>query len=69
MTEKTLVIYNCSDIETIEETTGKKKSSYKEEVHYLRISGDIESRKIVCLCTVQRRMEIITFWMALRQTS
>lgn len=47
MTEKTLVIYNCSDIETIEETTGKKKSSHKEEVHFLRISGDIESRKIV----------------------
>ena len=31
MTEKTLIIYNCSEIETIEKTNGKKKSSYKEE--------------------------------------
>jgi len=46
MTEKTLIIYNCSDIETIDKTNGKKKSSYKEKVHSLRISGDIENRKI-----------------------
>jgi len=46
MTEKTLIIYNCSDIETIEKINGKKKSSYKEKVYSLRISGDIENRKI-----------------------
>ena len=46
MTEKTLIIYNCSDIETIEKTNRKKKFSYKEKVHSLRISGDIENRKI-----------------------
>lgn len=46
MTEKTLVVYNSSFIETIEKSNGKKKSSYKEEVHYLQISGDINSHKI-----------------------